>query len=166
MLVLAVLYFNRIIGLRNRMRTAWSDVDVLLKRRHDLVPNLVDIVRAYAGHEAETLERAARARAAGGIRALGESESKLAGALRTVFAVAERYPDLKAQESFASLTENLVNIEDDLQYARRYYNAVVRDYNTLIQSFPGILVAPLAGAAAGEHFQLEEEERETPEVTL
>ena len=113
----------------------------LLKRRHDLVPNLVEVVRAYAGHEAETLDRTVRARTPDGIRSRGEVESELGAALRTVFAVVESYPELKAQESFASLSENLVNIEDDLQYARRYYNAVVRDYNTLIQSFPGILVA-------------------------
>lgn len=165
-MVLAVVYFNRIIGMRIRMRTAWSDVDVLLKRRHDLVPNLVEVVRAYARHEADTLEQTAKARAPGGIRALGEAESQLSAALRTVLSVVEGYPELKAQASFASLTENLVNIEDDLQYARRYYNAVVRDYNTLIQSFPGILVAPLMSAQPGEHFQLEEEERQTPEVSL
>ncbi len=154
--------FNRLVGLRNHARGAWSDIDVQLKRRHDLVGNLVEVVEGYVLHERQTLEGVTRARTlAEGARREGEpaaaadSENGLTGQLRTLFAVAEAYPDLKASDRFLDLQRTLVEVEDALQNARRYYNAVVRDLNTRIESFPDLLIAGPFGFEQRQFFQLD-----------
>ena len=153
--------FNRLVGLRNRARNAWSDIDVQLKRRHDLVANLVEVVEGYMAHERQTLEgvtrartRAENARREGAPGRAAESENDLTGGLRTLFALAEDYPDLEASDRFSDLHRALVALEDALQNARRYYNAVVRDLNTRIQSFPDLLLARPLGFTEWEFFHL------------
>ena len=166
--------YNRFVALRQRRENAYSDVDVQLKRRWDLVPALVETVRGYAGHEHAVLTEvtAARGRAmdAGGTVAAsgerGEREAGLAAALRGVFVLAEEYPALRADRNFLELHRALVTIEDGLQHARRYYNAVVRDLNTLRGSFPAGLVGGATGFAPAEYFQLEADERAVPTVEL
>jgi LemA protein len=142
--------FNRLIGLRNRAASAWSDIDVQLKRRHDLVGSLVEVVKGYAGHERSTLEEITKMRAraqevlvTGTPADAGKIESSLALRIGKLFAIVEAYPALKASENFLSLHKTLVEVEDKIQNARRYYNAVVRDLNTRIQSFPDLLIAGL-----------------------
>ena len=158
----AALVFNRIIRLRNRAASAWSDIDVQLKRRHDLVGSLVEVVKGYAGHERSTLEEVTemRVRARGALDTgnpaeAGEVESGLAHCIGRLFAVVETYPSLKASENFLSLHHALVDVEDQLQNARRYYNAVVRDLNTRIQSFPDMLIAGLFRLREREFFELD-----------
>lgn len=157
-----VFLFNRLVGLRNAARAAWSDIDVQLKRRHDLVENLVETVRGYAGYERTTLERVTQARGkaatvlgTGDPARAGEAEAQLSGGLRQLFAVVEGYPQLLASGRFLDLQKALVELEDDIQNARRYYNAVVRDLNTRIQSFPDLLVARLFGFRERSFFELE-----------
>jgi LemA protein len=166
-----VLVYNALVALRVRADSAWADIDVQLKRRHDLVPNLVETVKGYAGHERAALEAviAARARAmvASGPSARGAAESSLGEALRSLFALAEAYPQLRAVESFASLQTSLAGIEEALQGARRYYNAVVRDLNTTVGQFPSNLVAGAFGFAPREFFELSAPaEREAPAVAF
>src|SRR5258706_10104643 len=132
--------YNGLVRLKVQADNAWADIDVQLKRRYDLIPNLVETVKGYAGHEKGTLEGVVAARnqamSAQGPAAKGEAEGMLTGALRQVFALAEAYPQLRAVESFTQLQNTLNQIEDTLQNARRYYNAVVRDFNTMIEQFP------------------------------
>jgi len=161
--------YNALVRLRVQADNAWSDIDVQLKRRHDLVPNLVETVKGYAGHERGTLEAviAARNRAmtAQGPAARAEAEGALTQALRQVFALAEAYPQLRAAESFAQLQTSLAQIEDAVQNARRYYNAVVRDLNTRIAQFPSNLVANAFAFTPREFFELTSEaERQPPQV--
>lgn len=158
----AIFVFNRLIGLRNAATAAWSDVDVQLKRRHDLVQNLVEAVRGYSDYERSTLERVteARGRAAealgtGDPARAGEAEGRLTGDVRRLFALAEAYPHLRASERFMDLQRALVDLENDIQNARRYYNAVVRDLNTRIQSFPDLLLARPFGFGERKFFELE-----------
>jgi uncharacterized membrane protein YgcG len=165
--------YNRLVGLSRRGDAAWSDIDVQLKRRWDLVPALVATVQGYTQHESETLKGtvAARARAAAaeaeGIAHRGESERNLSSSVSAVFALVEAYPELKASASYLELQKSLVDIENNVQHARRYYNAVVRDLNTLIGSFPSLLVAAAAGFHERDFFQLDEaEERAVPQVRL
>jgi LemA protein len=165
--------YNRLVALNKRADGAWSDIDVQLKRRWDLVPALVAAVKGYAAHESGTLEGvvAARARAteaaSGPVAGRGESERSLAAAVSGIFALAEAYPDLKANQNFLDLQKNLAQIEDQVQYARRYYNAVVRDLNTLVESFPSLLVAAPAGFRPRDYFQLANEaERAAPRVAI
>jgi LemA protein len=170
-LVWVVVTFNRLIHLRQLSRNAWSDIDVQLKRRHDLVPAVVAVVKGHAGYERDTLEvlAAARSRAlqAEGPAARFRAEDPLAGALGRVFAIAEAYPELKAAASFAGLQRTLTDVEDHLQNARRYYNAVVRDFNVAIAQFPTILVARPLGFQPREFFGLEDDaERAVPRVEL
>ncbi len=159
-LLAAVLVFNRMVRLRNRVRRAWKDVDVQLKLRHELVPVLVSTAAGYAAHENEVLERAARLRAealaAGGARERGAREAGLASALREVYALKESYPELKADEAFENLFQKTVKVEDHLAAARKYYNGSVRAYNTFIQSFPQMLLARLFRFRPAEYFQEEE----------
>ncbi|MCD6382075.1 MAG: LemA family protein [Candidatus Hydrothermae bacterium] len=169
LIVWGVLAYNNFVSLRNRARNAWADIDVQLKRRHDLIPNLVETVKGYASHEREVFERVteARARAAASksIEDRGRSEGELTRALRQLFAVAENYPELKANENFLSLQNSLNEIENAVQNARRYYNAVVRDYNIKRESFPSNIIANLFNFAPLEFFRLEDEsEREVPKV--
>jgi LemA protein len=163
--------FNRLVRLRNLLRSSWSDIDVLLKKRHDLVGNLVETVRGYASYEKATLlgvtEARARAMRAEGPAEKGREETDLGGRLSSLFAVAESYPDLKANESFLELQKQLAEIENGIEYARRYYNAVVRDYSTATETFPSNLVAPVFGFGREEYFQLDAPaERERIDVRI
>ncbi len=162
--------YNRLVGLSKRADAAWSDIDVQLKRRWDLVPALVETVKGYTHHESDTLQRVTTARSeaehSGSVARRGENERGLSRAVVEVFALAEVYPDLKASANYLDLHKNLVAIEDNVQYARRYYNAVVRDLNTLIASFPTMLVARPLGFHERDYFQLDEAERATPKVQL
>ncbi len=163
--------YNRLVKLRNLSRSSWSDIDVLLKKRHDLVGNLVETVKGYAGYERAVLlgvtEARARAMRAAGPGEKGQEEATLGEKLSSLFAVAENYPDLKADASFLELQKQLVEIENGIEYARRYYNAVVRDYNTAIETFPSNLIAPRFGFERTEFFRLESPgERERTDVRL
>jgi LemA protein len=167
-LVWTVLAFNRLVRGANLVREAWSGIDVQLKRRHDLVPTLVEVVRSYASFEKHLLEDVTRLRAEGrATRALQDGENALSAQLRGVFTVAEAYPQLLANKSFLRLQEQLAEIEDQLQMARRYYNGTVRDYNTAAESFPSNLVASVLGFGLQEFFQVESAvERRVPEVQV
>lgn len=163
--------FNSLIGLKNRADNAWADIDVQLKRRYDLIPNLVEVVKGYAAHERGTLENvtAARGAAMSAVTpaAKAEAEPNLLVGLRSIFAIAEAYPDLKANEEFLKLQDTLTDIENYLQGARRYYNAVVRDLNTKLQVFPNNLVAPLFAVRPREYFALaSEQEAQTVDVSF
>jgi LemA protein len=167
---IAIALYNRLVGLDVRCDNAWSDIDVQLKRRHDLIPNLVDLVGQYATYEKGTLEAviAARGRAmgAGGPQEAAAAENALSGTLKSLFALAEAYPQLKASEQFASLQQQLSSIEDALQSARRYFNACVRDLNAAVRMFPGNVVAALGGFRGREFFELSADaERAVPGVT-
>jgi LemA protein len=169
---LALLYvgwtYNRLVSLNRRADGAWSDIDVQLKRRWDLVPSLVETVKGYARHESATLEDVVQKRSeathAGTPSQRGESERGLSTAVSRLFAIAEAYPDLKASRNFQELQKALVDVENNIQYARRYYNAVIRDLNTLVQSFPSNLVAQAMGFDERAYFQLDESERAAPRV--
>jgi LemA protein len=168
---LTIVIYNRLIGLRQRAESAWSDIDVQLKRRADLVPNLVETVRGYAAHEGTTLDAVTRARGAAvsaeTTEARARAENQLTQALRQLFAVAEAYPDLKANESFQGLQMSLGEIEGAVQDARRYYNAVTRDLNTTVESFPSNVVASFFRFARRAYFELDrEEDRQVPRVTF
>jgi len=165
----AIAIYNRLVKLRTATQGAWADVDVQLKRRHNLVANLVETVKGYASHEKETLEKVVQARNAavdaGGAAEQGQAESMLTGMLRQVFALSEAYPDLKADSQFTELQRSLNELEDAIQNARRYYNAIVRDYNTRIESVPDVFVARFGGFGAAEFFELEDEaQRAVPQV--
>lgn len=166
----AIGVFNRLVRLRNQMRTAWADIDVQLSRRHDLVPPLVSAVGAYAGHERAALEAAtqlrARAMALTSPARLGEVESELESALGRLLALKESYPDLKASENFAQLQRDLVDVENQLQYARRFYNGAVRDYNDAIGRAPDLVVARTFAFAQGEFYQADASARPAPHVRL
>ena len=166
-----VLTYNKLVGLRQRSEEAWSDIDVQLKRRTDLVPNLVETVRGYAAHERNTLDQVVRARGAAVSaptpEARAQAENQLTGALRQLFALAESYPELKANQSFSELQASLGQIEETVQSSRRYYNAVVRDFNTTIDSFPSNQIALFFRFAKRQYFELDRpEERQVPRVAL
>jgi len=166
--VVAVIIYNSLVKLREQADAAWSDIDVQLKRRHDLVPNLVETVKGYASHEKETLERVVQARNAAmtaqGPEAQGQAENMLTGALKSVFALAEAYPQLQAAGGFRDLQASLQDIENAIQQSRRYYNAVVRDYNTKIAQVPANIIAQAFRFTKKEFFEIEEMEREVPKV--
>ncbi len=166
-----VLTYNKLVGLRQRSEEAWSDIDVQLKRRTDLVPNLVETVRGYAAHERNTLDQVVRARgaavSASTPEARAQAENQLTGALRQLFALAESYPELKANQSFGELQASLGQLEETIQSSRRYYNAVVRDFNTTIDSFPSNQIALFFRFAKRQYFELDRpEERQVPRVAL
>jgi LemA protein len=174
-LILAVLYYigkrNSIIASRNRVDESWSGIDVQLKRRHDLVPNLVETVKGYAEHESATFEKATKARAeamqASSVADTAKAESKLTGALTELRAVAENYPTLRATENFQQLSRNLSELEDEIQASRRIYNSNVQSYNTDIQQFPGSIIANQGGFTAREYFEIEDaSERNAPQVSF
>jgi len=155
--------YNSFVTLRNRVQEAWADIDVQLKRRYDLIPNLVNTVKGYATHESSVFEKVTEARAnsisaeqKGDKAGIAESENMLTGALKSLFAVAEAYPDLKANESFLELQRELSDTENKIQAARRFYNGNVRDINTAIQVFPGNLIAGMFKFTTMEFYQLEE----------
>jgi len=169
-LVLAyILINNSLIGARNKCDEAWSGIDVQLKRRHDLIPNLVETVKGYAEHEQSTFTAVTQARAdamkAGSVEATQEAEAKLSGALTDLRAVAEQYPNLRATENFQQLSRNLSEIEDEIQASRRIYNSNVQAYNTKIQVFPNSVVANSGGFTAREFFEITDAtDREPVEV--
>lgn len=170
-IVLFVSIYNSLIKLRNTSEQAWSDVDVQLKRRYDLIPNLVETVKGYASHEKETFEKVVQARnmamGATSPEQKAEGENFLQSALKSLFALSESYPDLKANQNFLDFQNELSEIEEKIQMARRYYNAVVRDLNTKIESVPSNIVASFFGFIKKEYFELEStEERKTPEVSF
>ena len=163
--------YNGLVNLRNMMQEGWSGIDVQLKIRFDLIPNLVETVKGYAAHEKETLQNVTEARTAvtnagSDTEARLQAENMLTGTLRTLFAVAESYPDLKANTNFLQLQEQLANIENDLQMARRYYNGTVRNLNNGIQKFPAVLIARSFGFKEATFFQVEEEAKQTPKVSF
>lgn len=152
--------YNKLVSLRNRVEEAWSDITVQLKRRTDLIPNLVNSVKGYAKHEKEVFEKVTEARAAimdaKGVKDTAEAENMLEGALKSLFAVAEAYPDLKANQNFLQLQQELVDTEDKIQASRRFYNGGVRDFNTKIQTFPSNIVAGMFSFQAREFFEVED----------
>jgi LemA protein len=168
--VWAAFSFNRLVHLRNQVRNAWADIDVQLKRRHDLVPQLVSAVKGYAGHERGVMQAVTELRSkAVGLTSparLGDVESALEKSLAQLFALKEAYPDLKANQSFLQLQRDLVEVEDNLQYARRFYNGAVRDYNTTIERVPDMFVARSFGFSESEFFQAAEEDRVPVKVDL
>src|SRR5580698_10799440 len=156
--------YNSLVQLRVRCDSAWSDIDVQLKRRHDLIPNLVETVKGYAAHEKGTFENIAKYRSmamqATGPADKAVAENQLSGALKSLFAVAENYPQLQASQEFTQLQNSLSEIEDAIQNARRYYNAVVRDLNTKIQSFPTNILAGMFGFQQKQFFEAAAADRE------
>lgn len=165
-----ILIYNSLVKLREQADAAWSDIDVQLKRRYDLVPNLVETVRAYAGHEKDTLESVIQARSramnASGPAQRAAAEGSLTDALKSLFALSEDYPELTAAENFRELQSTLSELEDHVQRSRRYYNAVVRDFNTRIGQVPSNIIARAFGFSEREFFQITEEQRVTPEVSF
>jgi LemA protein len=158
-----VLIYNRLVGLRQTVSQSWSDISVQLKQRHDLIPNLVEAVKGYAAHERGTLEAVTNARnaaiAASGPEAQAKAENMLTGALRQLFALAEAYPDLKANQNFLKLQSELSDIENKIAAARRFFNSAVQELNTAIQQFPAVLFARQMGFQEREFFELDEGER-------
>jgi len=166
--VLVVWIYNGLVKLRVQVENAWADIEVQLKRRYDLVPNLVETVKGYAAHERGVFEKVTEARtramSASGPAAKAQAEGMFTETLKSLFAVAENYPQLRAIESFTDLQKQLSQIEEQVQLARRYYNAVVRDLNTRVAQFPTNIVAGLFGFKAREFFETAEAERAAPKV--
>jgi LemA protein len=165
----AVWLFNRLVRSRNRVSEAWAGIDVQLQKRSELVPNLVQTVKGYAAHESSVFEEVTRVRSTQetGVDARARHETALSRSLGRLFALAERYPDLKASDGFRQLHSSLVDIEDQLQYARRYYNGAVRDNNILVESFPSNIIAGLFGFRPAEFFEIElASQRIAPNVDL
>ena len=172
--VLAILFFvlafNSAVRLRNRVDSAWSQISVQLERRHDLIPNLVETVKGYAAHEKQTLEAVTAARAGAvsaqnqGPAQQAQAENVLTGALRQLFAVSENYPDLKANQNFLNLQEELTSTEDRISYARQFYNDQVQKFDTKIQSFPTSIIAGMFNFQKREFFQAEEISTAVPKV--
>lgn len=161
--------FNAFVTLKNRTDEAWSDIDVQLKRRFDLIPNLLETVKGYAKHESGVFERVTEARTqamsaekSGDIKGAAKAENMLAGALKTLFAVSENYPDLKANANFLDLQRELADTENKIQAARRFYNGNVRDLNTKADSFPSNIIASIFGVKKREFFDLENESEKEP----
>jgi LemA protein len=160
----AIAIYNKLVSLRAGIDSAWSDIDIQLKRRYDLIPALVDVVKGYKEYEGETLERVIEARQKGlsadSLKEKAEAANMLSGALGKLFALAEAYPDLKANTNFLKLQDELSNLEDAIQNARRYYNAIVRDYNAKIESFPDLFIAQKYNFTKRDYFELDESEAE------
>jgi len=164
-----VMTYNGLVRLRNQVKNAWSQIDVQLKRRYDLIPNIVETVKGYAAHEKETFERVIQARQRGidasGVKQQQEAENMITGALRQLFALSEAYPDLKANQNFLALQEELASTENKIGFARQYYNDTVKDFNTRQEMFPANLVASMLGFQPAEFFEIEEaSQREAPKV--
>ena len=173
--VLLLLWFigvyNGLVGLRNQVRNAWAQIEVQLKRRHDLIPNLVETVKGYAAHEKTTLENVIKARnmamSAGGVADKAQAENMLTGALKSLFALAESYPDLKANQNFLALQEELTSTENKVAFSRQHYNDSVMIYNTKIQSIPANIVAGIGGFKQEQMFEIQDAaEREVPKVSF
>ena len=172
LLLIFIGLYNGLVRLRNEVKNAWAQIDVQLKRRHDLIPNLVETVKGYMTHERETLESIARARAgavsaqaSGQVGQIAQAEGALMGALRGFYAVAENYPQLKADANFRALQEELTSTENKVSFARQFYNDAVLKYNTACQTIPSNLVAGLGGFKPAEYFEVKDEiERAAPKV--
>ncbi len=166
----AVGIYNRLVVLRNRVDNAWSQIDVQLKRRYDLIPNLVETVKGYAAHESGTFEKVVEARSAAmsatGVKEQGEAENALSGALKSLFALAEAYPDLKANQNFLALQEELSGTESKIAYARQFYNDSVMSLNTAVQTFPNNLLAGAFGFGERDYFEVEVEAKTAPRVSF
>jgi LemA protein len=164
----AVISYNGLVSLRNRIENAWAQIDVQLKRRYDLIPNLVETVKGYASHERETLDAVIEARNAGmnasGPHDQAEAENQITGALKSLFALSEAYPDLKANQNFAQLQEELTGTEGRIAYARQFYNDTVYRYNTKIQSFPSNVLANAFRFSEREYFEADDESRGPTQV--
>jgi LemA protein len=161
--------YNSLIKLKNRVEEAWSDIDVQLKRRYDLIPNLVETVKGYAAHESQTFEKVTAARTAamaaagkGDAKAQAEAENMLSGTLKSLFALSESYPDLKANQNFLELQRELTDTEDKIQASRRFYNGNVRDFNTKLQVFPTNIIGNMLGFKAREFFGIEDAKEKEP----
>jgi LemA protein len=169
-IVVAVIYviglYNSLVTLRNRCDNAWAQVDVQLKRRYDLIPNLVETVKGYAKHEREVFEKVTQARnmaiSASGVKDQGQAENMLSGALKSLFAVAEAYPELKANQNFLMLQEELAGTESKIAYARQFYNDIVMKFNTKQQIFPSNIIAGMFQFKTKEYFELEEPAAKEP----
>lgn len=163
-----IVVYNGLVRLKNRVQEAWSDIDVQLKRRYDLIPNLMETVKGYASHEKELFENVTKARtsamSAQGVEEKGKAENVLSGTLKTLFAVAENYPDLKASENFAKLQDELSDTENKIQASRRFYNGQTRDFNTKIEVFPNNMVAGMLKFKKFEFFEADEKEKENVSV--
>ncbi|MBA7536386.1 Protein LemA [subsurface metagenome] len=166
LLVFVIGIYNRLITLRNRSDNAWAQVDVQLRRRYDLIPNLVETVKGYAKHEAGTFEKVTEARSkainAGTVKEQGQAENMLTGALKSLFAVVENYPDLKANQNFLMLQEELAGTEGKIAYARQFYNDIVMKFNLRQQVFPSNIIANMFSFKEKEYFEIEEEEARKP----
>jgi len=163
-----VYLYNRMVTLRNRINNAWSQIDVQIRRRYDLIPNLVETVKGYAAHEKEVFQKVTEARAAMAsattVAEQAQAQNQITQALKSLFAVAEAYPQLKANENFMMLQEELSGTESKIAYARQFYNDTVMAYNTLIQSFPAKMLAPPFGFMEREYFPMDESAREPVKV--
>ncbi len=161
--IFVITIYNKLVKMKNHADEAWSDIDVQLKRRYNLIPNIVETVKGYAEHEEGVFTKVTEARSnainAGDLKEQAKAENMLSGALKSLFAVAENYPDLKANENFMQLQNELVDTEDKIQAARRFYNGTVRDYNTKLQQFPNSLIANTFKFEAKEFFEVEDEEQ-------
>ncbi|MCA9383307.1 LemA family protein [Candidatus Dojkabacteria bacterium] len=169
LVVFGIGLYNGLVKLKVLVDEAWSGIDVQLKRRYDLIPNIVETVKGYAKHEQDTLTKVVELRnmamnSNAGIEEQGKLENQLTGALKTIFALAENYPDLKADQGFRDLQKSLTDIESEIQGARRYYNGTVREYNTKIAVFPNNIFAGMLGFKAREFFEADEDERENVKV--
>lgn len=163
-----VLTYNRLVVLRNRIENAWSQIDVQLRRRYDLIPNIVETVKGYAGHEKEVFQKVTEARSAmmtaKGVEEQGQAQNMITQALKSLFAVAEAYPELKANQNFMMLQEELSGTESKIAYARQFYNDSVMALNTLVESFPTNMIAGAFGFTAHEYFPMEDVAREPVRV--
>ncbi len=173
LLIFFIATYNSLIRLRNQVKNAWAQIDVQLKRRHDLIPNLVETVKGYMKHERETLEAVTKARnlaqqlASGGVGDRSKAESELSGALARLLAVVENYPDLKANQNFLALQEELTSTENKISFSRQYYNDSVLRLNNKVQMFPSNIIASMTGFKQGELFEISvAEEREAPKVSF
>ena len=167
-IVTIVHMYNNLVGLRNRVQNSYAQIDVQLKRRNDLIPNLVETVKGYASHEKGVLEEVTKARTgvmnASNVEEASAADNQLTGALKTLFAVAENYPDLKANSNFQQLQSELTDTEDKISYARQFYNDVVLKYNTTCQQFPSSILARLFGFKEESYFKVPESDTAVPEV--
>lgn len=173
-LVLIALYgvalYNTFVSLRQKVTEAWSDIDIQLKRRYDLIPNLVETVKGYASHESGVFEEVTKARSqamqASGLENKAEAENILSGTLKSLFAVSENYPDLKANENFLELQRELSDTENKIQASRRFYNSVVLSLNTKVESFPDTIIANMFGFTKKDYFEVTEAEKEVVKVSF
>lgn len=170
LIIWVIVIFNSLVSKRNRVRNAWADIDVQLKRRYDLVSNLVETVKGYKEYEASVLENVTKARTSAmnqnSVAGKTQAENMLSGALKSLFAVAENYPQLRASENFQELQDQLSSLENDIRSARRYYNAAVRELNNAVQVFPASLVAGIFGFRQSEFFGADESEKGAVKVSF